>query len=70
MTWKDVQYITLNFKNQVQNSYRVCFHFCENQNQKNKTPKPNKQKNENYTQAVSRPDPALDDIADHPSKGL
>lgn len=39
-------------------------------NQKNKTPKPNKQKNENYTRAVSRPDPALDDIANRPSKGL
>ena len=66
-----VQYITLNFKNQVQNSCRVCFHFCKNKTTTTKSPpKSHKQKTQNYIWAVSRLDPALDDIAACPLKGL
>ena len=66
-----VQYITLNFKNQVQNSCRVCFHFCKNKTTTTKNPpKSHKQKTQNYIWAVSRLDPALDDIAACPLKGL
>ena len=47
-----------------------CFHFCKNKTNQKTPPKSHKQKTQNYIWAVSRLDPALDDIAACPLKGL